>query len=72
MPAEIAIPENIRSLLNRADLSLLLGKHGQASTLLWKATEAAIQQAALARGHRLHASKPESTERIWPPRGSEG
>ena len=62
MPAEIAIPENIRSLLNRADLSLLRGKHGQASTLLWKATEAAIQQAALARGHKLHSSNYDDVE----------
>ena len=42
MPSEIAIPMHIQSLLDRADLSLLRGKHGEASTLFWKATEAAI------------------------------
>ena len=42
MTAESLIPENIQSLLDHADLSLLRGKHGQASTFLWKATEAAI------------------------------
>ena len=57
MPAETEnpIPQNIQSLLDRADLSLLRGKHGEASTLLWKATEAAIRQAALARGHKLRS-----------------
>ena len=57
MPSETKtpIPQNIQSLLDRADLSLLRGKHGEASTLLWKATEAAIRQAALARGHKLRS-----------------
>ena len=57
MPAETEnpIPQNIQTLLDRADLSLLRGKHGEASTLLWKATEAAIRQAALARGHKLRS-----------------
>ena len=49
------LPENIQTLLDRADLSLLRGKHGEASTLFWKATESAIQQAALARGHQLRS-----------------
>ena len=47
MPAECALPEDIQSLLDQADLSLLRGKHGEASTFFWKATEAAIKQAAL-------------------------
>ena len=57
MPAETGnpIPENIQSLLDRADLSLLRGKHGEASTYFWKATEAAIRQAAHARGHKLRS-----------------
>lgn len=33
-------------LLDRADLSLLRGKRGEASTFFWRATEAAIKQAA--------------------------
>ena len=58
MPAEVenAIPQNIQSLLDRADLSLLRGKHGEASTYFWKATEAAIPQAAQDRGHKLRSS----------------
>ena len=58
MPAEVenAIPQNIQSLLDRADLSLLRGKHGEASTYFWKATEAAIRQAAQDRGHKLRSS----------------
>ncbi len=57
MPADTKnpIPQNIQSLLDRADLSLLRGKHGEASTYFWKATEAAIRQAALARGHQLRS-----------------
>ncbi len=55
MSDEPAIPESIQSLLDRADLSLLRGKHGEASTLFWKATEAAIKQAASARGHNLRS-----------------
>ena len=57
MPTETGnpIPENIQSLLDRADLSLLRGKHGEASRYFWKATEAAIRQAALARGHKLRS-----------------
>ena len=62
MTAESPIPENIQSLLDHADLSLLRGKHGEASTLLWKATEAAIKQAALARGHKLHSSNYDDVE----------
>lgn len=53
MTTKSPIPENIQSLLDRADLSLLRGKHGEASTFFWKATEAAIKQAAAARGHKL-------------------
>ena len=55
MPADSAIPENVQALLDRAGLSLLRGKHGEASTFFWKATEAAIKQAAAARGHKLHS-----------------
>ena len=64
MPAETKnpIPENIQSLLDRADLSLLRGKHGEASTLLWKATEAAIRQAAHNRGHKLRSSDYDDVE----------
>lgn len=53
MATKNLIPENIQSLLDRADLSLLRGKHGEASTFFWKATEAAIKQAASARGYKL-------------------
>ena len=64
MPAETKnpIPPNIQSLLDRADLSLLRGKHGEASTYLWKATEAAIRQAAQARGHKLRSSDYDDVE----------
>ena len=55
MTPEGTLPENIQALLDRADLSLLRGKHGEASTFFWKATEAAIKQAASARGHRLRS-----------------
>ncbi len=55
MTTETPIPDNIQALLDRADLSLLRGKHGEASTLLWKATEAAIKQAASTRGHKLRS-----------------
>ena len=55
MTPEDTLPENIRSLLDQADLSLLRGKHGEASTFFWKATEAAIKQAASARGHKLRS-----------------
>ena len=55
MPANDAIPENVPALLDRADLSLLRGKHGEASTFFWKATEAAIKRAASARGHKPHS-----------------
>ena len=55
MTTKNVIPENIQSLLDRADLSLLRGKHGEASTFFWKATEAAIEQAASARGHKLRS-----------------
>ena len=55
------IPENIQSLLDRADLSLLRGKHGEASTFFWNATEAAIKQAA-ARDHKLASSEYDDVE----------
>ena len=55
MSDETGIPENIQTLLDRADLSLLRGKHGEASMFFWKATEAAIKQAASARGHKLRS-----------------
>ena len=55
MTPEDTLPENIQALLDRADLSLLRGKHGEASTFFWKATEAAIKQAASARGHKLRS-----------------
>lgn len=55
MTAKTVVPENIRALLDQADLSLLQGKHGEASTLFWKATAAAIEQAASARGHKLRS-----------------
>ena len=62
MTAKSIIPENIQSLLDQADLSLLLGKHGEASTFFWKATEAAIKQAALAHGHKLASSEYDDVE----------
>ena len=62
MTTKIPIPENIQSLLDRADLSLLRGKHSEASTFFWKATEAAIQQAALAHGHKLASSEYDDVE----------
>ena len=62
MTTKNVIPENIQALLDRADLSLLRGKHGEASTLLWKATEAAIQQAAHDRGHKLLSSRYDDVE----------
>ena len=62
MPTDSALPENIQSLLDRADMSLLRGKHGEASTLLWKATEAAIRKAAQSRGHRLASSDYDEVE----------
>jgi hypothetical protein len=62
MITKSAIPENIRSLLDQAGLSLLRGKHGEASTLFWKATEAAIQQAALAHGRKLASSEYDDVE----------
>ena len=55
MTTKNVLPENIQSLLDQADLSLLRGKHGEASTFFWKATEAAIEQAASARGHKLRS-----------------
>ena len=61
MPDDNLIPENIQSLLDRADLSLLRGKHGEASTFFWKATEAAIKQAA-ARDHKLASSEYDDVE----------
>ena len=55
MSTKSTIPQDIQSLLDQADLSLLRGKHGEASTFFWKATEAAIRQAALAHGHKLRS-----------------
>ena len=55
MATKNLIPQNIQTLLDQADLSLLRGKHGEASTFFWKATEAAIRQAALAHGHKLRS-----------------
>ena len=62
MLADGILPENIQSLLDQADLSLLRGKHGEASTFFWKATEAAIKQAALAHGHDLASSEYDDVE----------
>ena len=62
MTTKNVIPENIQSLLDRADLSLLRGKHGEASTLFWKATEAAIKQAASAHGHKLRSLEYDDVE----------
>ncbi len=62
MTTKSVIPENIQSLLDRADLSLLRGKHGEASTFFWKATEAAIKQTAHAYGHKLASSEYDDVE----------
>lgn len=62
MLADGALPENVQSLLDRADLSLLRGKHGEASTFFWKATEAAIKQAASVRGHKLGSTEYDDVE----------
>ena len=62
MTTKSIIPENIQSLLDQADLSLLRGKHGEASTFFWKATEAAIKQTALAHGHKLASSEYDDVE----------
>ena len=62
MTGKSIVPENIQSLLDQADLSLLRGKHGEASTFFWKATEAAIKQAALAHGHKLASSEYNDVE----------
>ena len=62
MTTKSSIPENIQSLLDQADLRLLRGKHGEASTFFWKATEAAIQQAAMAHGHKLVSSEYDDVE----------
>lgn len=56
------IPENIQTLLDQADLSLLRCKHDEASTFFWKATEAAIRQAALSHGHKLASSEYDDVE----------
>ena len=53
MMSEGPIPENIRSLLDRAEASLCADQHGDASTLLWQAAAAAIRQAARRRGQKL-------------------
>ena len=59
MPEEIPmmpegpIPENIRSLLDRAEANLRAGQHGDASTLFWQAAATAIRQAAQQRGQKL-------------------
>ncbi|MYC31852.1 MAG: hypothetical protein F4X64_01595 [Chloroflexi bacterium] len=62
MTTKNVIPENIQTLLDQADLSLLRGKHGEASTFFWKATEAAIQQVASARGHKLASFEYDDVE----------
>lgn len=62
MTTKNPIPQNIQTLLDRANLSLLRGKHGEASTLFWKATEAAIKQAAHAHGHKLASSEYDDVE----------
>ena len=62
MSDETGIPDHIQALLDRADLSLLRGKHGEASTLFWKATEAAIKQAASARSHNLRSLNYDDVE----------
>ena len=62
MTTKNVIPENIQALLDRADLSLLRGKHGEASTFFWKATEAAIEQTAQAHGRKLASSEYDDVE----------
>ena len=53
MTAPTAIPDPIRQLLDRAGIRLLQGSHGDASTLLWQAADAAIKHAAKTRGQTL-------------------
>ena len=55
MATKSLIPQDIQSLLDSADLSLLRGNHGEPSTFFWKATEAAIKRTASARGHKLRS-----------------
>ena len=58
MPDEVKTPIGLThpgTARLHADLSLLPGKHGEACTFCWKATEAAIKQAASARGHKLRS-----------------
>ena len=62
MTTKNVIPENIQSLLDQADLSLLRGKHGEASNYFWKATETAIKQAAADRGHNLRSLEYDDVE----------
>ena len=62
MTTKNVIPQNIQSLLDRADLSLLRGKHGEASTYFWKATEAAIRQTAQAHEHKLRSLEYDDVE----------
>ena len=62
MSAASPIPDNIQALLDRADLSLLRGKHGEASTFFWNATEAAIKQAASVRGRKLRSLEYDDAE----------
>ena len=62
MTTKSPIPQNIQALLDRADLSLLRGKHGEASTYFWKATEAAIRQTAHDKGHKLRSLEYDDVE----------
>ena len=53
MTTATTMPDNIRSLLDRAALHLQQGKHGDASALLWQAAAASIRYAAQSRGETL-------------------
>lgn len=53
MPSPTTLPDDIRTLLDRAARNLHQGEHGPASALLWQAAETSIRQAAQRRGQRL-------------------
>lgn len=53
MATQTYIPDDIRSLLDRAARNLQQGKHGSASTLLWQAAATSIKYAAKSRGKTL-------------------
>lgn len=53
MATQTYIPDDIRSLLDRAARNLQQGKHGSASTLLWQAAATSIRQAAQQRGQQI-------------------